>query len=88
MATSTADERAQVAAVSVSFDRDWLCVALSDGREVRLSLETTPWLRWLRDAEAARRANWVIEPGAYAVYWPDLDDGVEVCHLLAAEPVV
>lgn len=77
----------EVTARSVSFDGDWLCVRLSDGREVRISTATTRWLGWLRDATPEQRAAWKIEPGGYGVYWPDLDDGVEVSHLLALAPV-
>ena len=45
------------------------------------------WLRWLYEATPEQCANWSLEPGGYAVYWDDLDDGVEVCHLLALEPL-
>lgn len=55
--------------------------ALSDGREVGLPLDL-PGLRWLAQATPEQKANWQIEPGGFAVYWPDLDDGVEVEHLL------
>ena len=48
---------------------------------------STPWLKWLRDATPEQREQWTIEPGGYAVYWPLLDDGVEVCHLLSMAPI-
>jgi len=38
-----------------------------------------------RDAE--QRANWSLEPGGFAIYWNDLDDGIEICHLLGMQPV-
>ena len=28
-----------------------------------------------------------LEPGGYAIYWPYLDDGIEVCHLLNPQPM-
>jgi hypothetical protein len=34
-----------------------------------------------------QRANWKLEPGGYAIYWEDLDDGIEVCHLLDLQPI-
>jgi len=41
-----------------------------------------------RQGHARQRANWSLEPGGYAIYWPDLDDGIEVCHLLDMQPLV
>jgi hypothetical protein len=35
-----------------------------------------------------REANWTLEPGGYAIYWEDLDDGLEVCHILGMQPLV
>jgi hypothetical protein len=47
-----------------------------------------PWLKWLAKATPKQRANWTIEPGGFAIYWSDLDDGIEVCHLLDSMPLV
>jgi hypothetical protein len=60
-----------------------LHVRLDDGREVSVPIADVPWLNWLAKATPKQRANWSLEPGGYAIYWPDLDDGIEVCHLLA-----
>ena len=79
MSTSTAKSIEQVRAKSVRFAGDILQVQLSDGREISLPLHEVPRLKWL--------ANWSVEPGGYAIYWDDLDDGVEVCHLLDAQPI-
>ena len=49
-----------------------------------LPLDRIEWLQWLARATPEKRANWSPEPGGYAVYWEDLDDGIEVCHILAA----
>jgi hypothetical protein len=54
-------------------------VILSDEREVGIPLVRLPWLA---QASATQRAKWSIEPHGYAVWWDDLDDGIEVCHLL------
>ncbi len=87
MSTSTANARCQVRARQVRFRTDHLVVSLEDGREVSLPLHGVPWLSWLARATPKQRNHWTIEPGGFAVYWPDLDDGVEVCHLLATSPV-
>ncbi|MGA9779482.1 MAG: DUF2442 domain-containing protein [Limisphaerales bacterium] len=62
-------------------------VRLNDGREVSLAFNDVPWLKWLAKAAPKQRANWTIEPGGFAIYWPDLDDGIEVCHLLDSTPL-
>ena len=48
---------------------------------MRLRLDDVHWLDWLSMATDEQRANWSIEPGGVAIYWEDLDDGVELCHL-------
>jgi hypothetical protein len=63
-------------------------IRLNDGREISLPLGEVPWLKWLAKATPKQRANWSLEPGGYAIYWPDLDDGIEVCHLLNSQAIV
>ena len=75
-----------VAATGARFARDMLYIALNDGREIGVSL-TLNWLDWLRRATPVQRAKWTLEPKGFAVYWPDLDDGIEVAHLLSLQPV-
>jgi hypothetical protein len=87
MSTSTAKTTERVRAKDVRFTNGTLRVRLNDGREVSLPLAGVPWLKWLAEAKPKQRANWSIEPGGYAIYWPDLDDGIEVCHLLDAHPI-
>lgn len=72
----------QVAATSVRFVDDILFVSLSDGREISLPLGRVEWLAWLAKASPQQRAKWSIEPGGFAIYWEELDDGIEVRHLL------
>lgn len=67
-------------AKGVRFVSGMLYVELTDGRQVGVPLSQFPWLA---DASPAQRRKWHIEPGGFAVYWDDLDDGVEVEHLLA-----
>jgi hypothetical protein len=77
----------QVRATEVRFVKDTLCVLLSDGREIVVPFKRVSWLEWLAEASVKQRANWSIEPGGFAIYWSDLDDGIEVCHLLGMNPI-
>ena len=83
MPTSPSTAEAEAAATGVEFAGDSLIVALDDGRELRVPLDRVPWLSWLRRATPEQRARWTLEPRGFAVYWPDLDDGIEVRHLLS-----
>ncbi len=75
----------QVRAVDVGFNGHLLCVSLSDGREISLSIDRVEWLDWLARATPQQRDNWSIEPRGFAIYWEDLDDGIEICHLLSLQ---
>jgi hypothetical protein len=72
---------------SVRFSSDMLCIVLSDGRGIGLPLKRIDWLEWLADATPSEREKWSIEPGGGAVYWDDLDDGIEVEHILELQPI-
>ena len=74
-----------VRARDVSFAGDRLCIELSDGRELSVPYKKIPWLKWLAKATPKQRADWSLEPGGYAIYWEQLYDGVEICHLLGME---
>jgi hypothetical protein len=88
MNTLTAKKAEQVRAESVRFTGSMIHVRLDDGREISLQFNDVSWLKWLAKATPKQRANWTIEPGGFAIYWPDLDDGIEVCHLLDSMPLV
>ncbi|MCL4242016.1 MAG: DUF2442 domain-containing protein [Dehalococcoidia bacterium] len=77
---------AEMFAVDVDVTETRLRVQLSDGRVVEIGLDR-PWLHWLRDATDAQRRRWRLEPGGFAIYWDELDDGGEVRHLLSLAPV-
>jgi len=87
MNTLTAKKSEQVRAENVRFIGDVIHVRLDDAREISLPISEVPWLKWLAKARPKQRANWTIEPGGFAIYWPDLDDGIEVCHLLDSMPL-
>lgn len=82
MNTSIAKTTTQIRAISARVTAKTLHVLLNDGRQLRISLAKVSWLKWLAEATAKERANCSLEPGGFAIYWPNLDDGVEVCHLL------
>lgn len=77
----------KVAATNVRFEENILHISLSDGREVSLPIDRIEWLEWLAKATPEQRASWSLEPGGYAIYWEELDDGIEVCHILGMEPL-
>jgi hypothetical protein len=87
MNTLAAKPVEQVRAVNVRLTTNTLHVRLNDGREISLPITEVSWLKWLAKATPKQRANWSLEPGGYAIYWPDLDDGIEVCHLLDCQPI-
>lgn len=78
----------QVAATGVRFSGNLLLVTLSDGRERSVPLERVAWLRWLLQASPEQRAKWSLEPAGFAIYWEELDDGIEISRLLAMQPLV
>ena len=85
MNTSQSSVTELVTVVDVQFQDDTLYVYLSDGRGLSLPLDSISWLQWLAVATPEQRAGWSIEPGGYAVYWDQLDDGIEVEHLLGLQ---
>ncbi len=87
MITSVNNVETKVAATAVSFSGNTLHVHLNDGRAISVPLDQIEWLHWLAQADPEQRGNWTIEPGGYAIYWNDLDDGVEIAHLLAMQPL-
>jgi hypothetical protein len=87
MNTLTAKTAEQVRAKSTRLTPNTLHVLLNDGREISVPFAEVPWLKWLAKATPKQRANWSLEPGGYAIFWPDLDDGIEVCHLLDTQPI-
>lgn len=88
MATSpTSSPDSEVRATGVEVSRDSLRIELSDGRVIETRIAKVPWLRWLQEASEEARANWSLEPGGFAIFWEDLDDGVEVRHLLGLAPL-
>ena len=80
----SANSAAEVGAVGVRFTDDMVYIALSDGREIGVPLTRYDFLA---RATIEQRRQWQIEPRGFAVYWPELDDGLEVIHLLSPAPM-
>ncbi len=70
-------------AITVHFTENTVHITLNDGQILYLDLQQD-WLKWLAQATPAQRENWSLEPRGSAIYWDDLDDGIEVCHALEA----
>lgn len=85
MITSTNNIDTFVQAKGVRFDGNILFITLSDGREISLPIDQLNWLKWLAQAAPEQRAKWTIEPGGFAIYWEELDDGIEIQHLLSMQ---
>ena len=85
MITSANNVVEQAGATHVSFPDDNLQVTLNDGRVISVPMGKISWLQWLVQAPAHKRENWSIEPGGFAIYWDDLDDGVEIEHFLGLD---
>jgi hypothetical protein len=88
MITLTGNITNEVSATQVRFEDNRLYVTLSDEREISLPIDNIEWLDWLAQATPEQRANWSIEPNGFAIYWEDLDDGIEICHLLGMQPLL
>ena len=64
-----------VAIADVRFDDERMYVLLQDGREIAVPLW---WYPRLLRATSEQRNNWQILPFGDALYWPDLDEDLDV----------
>ena len=68
-------------ASNAGFTGDRLCIGQSAGRELTVTDKKVPGLKWVARAMPKQRAAWPVEPGGDAIYWEQLDDGVESGYL-------
>jgi hypothetical protein len=68
--------------VGVAFDTDKVRVTLADGRKLTTPLKSHPWLE---SAMPAQREKFELNP--FDVWWPDLDDGLDIEWLLQRQKV-
>jgi hypothetical protein len=73
---------------SVAFDNDRLVLRLSDGRGLQLDMNQHSWLRWLIEATPEQRDLWEIVPSGGGVWWPELDEGIELQPLLDMQSLI
>jgi hypothetical protein len=65
------EEKDQAEAIEIREGR--VLLTLRDGRIVSMPLSFFPWLE---RATPEQRANYVFAP--FSIYWPDLEDGIDV----------
>jgi hypothetical protein len=68
------------AAVDVHFDSAHLCLDLSDGQAVSFPLG---WFPVLQAATAAEREHFAISMDRQQLFWPEIDEDVNVPALLS-----
>jgi hypothetical protein len=65
--------------VNVAFEDEMLVVTLDDGRVISTPVS---WFPRLVHASPEERSRWTFHGGGMGIWWDDIDDGVEVAHLL------
>ncbi len=73
--------------VGARFTDSMIYIQLSDQREIGLPLDH-PDLRWLANATPEQRNKWSIVAKGRHILWDELNDGIEVEHLLKHQPIV
>jgi hypothetical protein len=63
--------------IAVAIHDNHVWVTLADGRIIANPLD---WHSWLAQATPAQRAN--VELDAFSVYWPELDEGLDIQGML------
>lgn len=75
------ERRVQIQTVKVTEEE--LILELSDGRTISVPLVWFPRL-WYGTPE--ERANWRLIGDGEGIHWPDLDEDIEIMHVLAGIP--
>ena len=81
MNTLVIEHHARAQVVKVTGEE--LIVELEDGRTVSVPLA---WFPRLLHGSPEERANWRLIGNGEGIHWPDLDEDIEVAHLLAGIP--
>jgi hypothetical protein len=68
-------------AVSVQVADGEVVILLNDKQRVSVPFAK---FAFLARATEEQRCNFTIEPHGFAIYWPDLDDGFEIEHVVPA----
>ncbi|MEI6127268.1 MAG: DUF2442 domain-containing protein [Pseudomonadota bacterium] len=83
MVSSAAKKIHEFMAVKVYFEKTFLCVVLSDGREVKVPLEFYPRLK---HATPTQRNNYQLIGRATGIHWPDVDEDLSVEGIVLGIP--
>jgi hypothetical protein len=86
--TTSETKEPVVSAIGAYFVGNRFHISLSDGREVSVPIDKIPWLDWLAKAPKEDQTNWTLEPNGFAIHWDDLDNGLEISHLLGSKPLI
>jgi hypothetical protein len=80
---SLVTELQNTTATAVEISDDTLSVDLIDGRTVAVPLT---WYPRLLHASPEERANWRLIGRGEGIHWPELDEDIQVAHLLLGIP--
>jgi len=83
MGSSAAKKIHEFMAVKIYFEKNFLCVVLDDGREVKVPLEFYPRLK--RATQSQRNKYQLIGRGT-GIHWPDLDEDLSVEGIVLGIP--
>ncbi len=81
MSTLVVERQARAQTVKVTDEE--LIVELDDGRTLSVPLA---WFPRLLHGTPKERSNWRLIGDGEGIHWPDLDEDIEVQHLLAGIP--
>ena len=70
-------------AKKITFMGDFLCLYLTDGREIRVPLEFYPRLK---KATKKQRENYAVIGQGTGIHWPDIDEDLSVEGIVAGRP--
>lgn len=83
MSSSAAKKMHEFIAAKVYFEKKFLCVVLTDGREVKVPLEFYPRLV---HAKPAQRKNYRLIGRGTGIHWPDVDEDLSVEGIVLGIP--
>ena len=81
MNTSVTERRARAQTVKVTEEE--LIVELEDGRTINVPLT---WFPRLLHGTPEERENWRLIGDGEGIHWPELDEDIEIRHLLVGIP--
>lgn len=64
-------------AIALQFYADAICITTRDGREIKVPMA---WFEFLHQATEQQRSNFKLY--GHAIYWPELEDGIDMDVIL------